>query len=297
MFVVDKDGDFQFHAIAEDAKRYAQLPSGAYTVGRAMRGWFFKPLTIGVGDLVNLKTTVAREVRGEMLSFFDPDVRLRLKDAKVKNRRGIILYGPPGTGKTSLVRSLFPEMIAAGAVILVDVDPDYLEDHLLPAIHFSDPDRSVVLFFDEFDASARGSESELKSLLDGLKSPDHLLTIGCTNYLDRIPETLWKRPSRFSLVREMPAPDPEVRRAFLRRKFPMIPADVADDLITIIADQPLDFVHEVCALHLRGMDTDEIRDRIAGVKPAYLVMEKGDDDACAADSDEGDDDDSADDDA
>ena len=277
MFVTDVEGDFTFHPIAEEAPRYAALPAGVYKVGQTRNGLFFRPMTIDTDGLIDLKTTVAKEVRAEIKSFFDHATRARLRASEVKNRRGIILYGPPGTGKTSIVRSLFPYIIERGAVILVDPNPDMLEHHTLPAIHFADKCRDVVLFFDEFDKNACYSESELKQLLDGLASPDNILTIGCTNYLNRVPETLWKRPSRFSLVREMPAPDSAVRTAYLRKKFPVIPADVAFDLANIVLDKPLDYVQEVCTLYLRGMDVDEIRDRITGIKPSVLVMDDDDD--------------------
>jgi SpoVK/Ycf46/Vps4 family AAA+-type ATPase len=279
MFMQDNEGDYLYYPIEEPRSALKVLPAGPYSVNVGP-SIFFRPLAITQDGLISLNTTVARKVNQEVASFFDQTTRGRLAAAGVKNRRGIILHGPPGTGKTSLVRSLFETMVNHDAVILVDPNADYLENVVLPAIHLTDRGRSVVLFFDEFDRNASYSQEELKRLLDGLNSPDNLLTIGCTNHLERVPEALRARPSRFSLVLEMPAPDPKVREAFLRRKFPMIPADVASDLTTMIADKPLDYVQEVCVLWLRGMDVDEIRDRIENVPPSVLVMDddsEGDD--------------------
>jgi SpoVK/Ycf46/Vps4 family AAA+-type ATPase len=272
MFVVDHEGDYTYMPIKEGAKQYSRLPAGAYKAAMSAQGVLFRPITVNQDGLIKMNTKVAAEVWGEVKSFFDQETRKRLAAAEVKNRRGIILHGIPGTGKTSLVRSLFPYMIEQGAVIIVDCNADRLEHGFLPAIHLDDPDRDVVLFFDEFDRNAKYSEVELKRLLDGLSSPNNILTIGCTNHLNNIPDALWKRPSRFSLVREMPAPSPEVRTIFLHKKFPGIPTDVALDLIGMVGDKSIDYVQEVCTLYLRGMDVDEIRDRITGVQPSALVM-------------------------
>jgi SpoVK/Ycf46/Vps4 family AAA+-type ATPase len=288
MFMIDRDGDFHFIPISTPEHVYQALPAGGYHVEETPTGMYFKPIPTVKETLVSLDTPVGRRVRREITEFFNPELTARLGSAGLKHRRGIILHGVQGTGKTSLVRAMFPIMVEHNAVMLLETNADHLEHSIIPAVRLTDPDRPIVLIWDEFEKNARYSRNELLQLLDGLASPDHLLTIGTTNYLNRIPRQLRFRPSRFSLVLEMPPLPSEARAVYVQRKFGMLDPDVARAVVDLTEGRPLDYLEEACKLALMGYDLDEIRDRIQD-EPILSASdsddEDGDDDSSDDDSD------------
>lgn len=286
MFMIDREGDFHFIPISTPEHVYQALPAGGYHVEQTPNGMYFKPIPSTKEMLINLDTPVGRRVRREITEFFNPELTARLTAAGLKHRRGIILHGEQGTGKTSLVRAMFPFMIEHNAVMLLETNADHLEHTIIPAVRLTDPDRPIVLIWDEFEKNARYSRNELLQLLDGLASPDHLLTIGTTNYLHRIPRQLRFRPSRFSLVLEMPPLPAEARTVYVQSKFSMLEAPVARAVVDLTEGRPLDYLEEACKLALMGYDLDEIRDRIQG--EPILSPDSEDED----DSDDSSDDDS-----
>jgi len=277
MFILDNDGDYR-HYSGDNPRMYPVLPTGAYTpLMNPQIGLFFKPVKTDGDQLINLDTTVARHVRREIDDFFNPEITATLASVNIKHRRGVILHGVPGTGKTSLIRSLFPVFFQHNAVVLVEPHGDMLENIFIPAIRKDDPDRPIVIVWDEFEKNADYSRSELLRLLDGLNSPDHLLTIGTTNYLSKISSQLTGRPSRFSLILEMPPLDSAARVAYARRKYPMLDHEVVAGLVDMTAGKALDYIEEACKLTLMGYDADEIRDRIQGVTISSLALANSDD--------------------
>lgn len=63
-------------------------------------------------------------------------------------------------------------------------------------------------------------EERLLSLLDGKTQVDHILSIGTTNYSERLDQRLLARPSRFDRVELIGLPSADVRRAYLERRVP-----------------------------------------------------------------------------
>lgn len=266
MFIYERDAGM-YLAVDSDSDRYhAQLPSGAYKIGRSDSGWLFKPADLRTERYVPIDSREARQIRREVAAFFDAEIGSRLQRAGIARRRGIIIHGEPGTGKTSLVMNLVPEMLEKGAVVLIDCNADPLENHIIPAIRKHDPGRPIVCIWDEFDRNANYSHAELLRLLDGTGSCDMLLCIGMTNHLDRIPTNLRLRPSRFGLVIEMPPPSIDLRKIFLTGQFgEVLTKEEIETAIQVTEGMSMDHVKEAAILMLQGHDSEDIRLRLKSV--------------------------------
>jgi hypothetical protein len=252
----------------DDRLIVSRLPAGTYVdVGQEYWRLALRRCTTDATPAFFLDTPEMRMVRREVEAFFDPAATARLQAAGLRHRRGIILHGPPGTGKRTMMRQLIPFLVERDAVILVDCDADYLEHALIPAIRASDPDRPIVLLFDAFDRDVSLSRAKLLQLLDGLTSPDHLLTIGCTNDLKAIPLQLRNRPSRFGLILKIDRLAEGVHERLAEQKYPTLSRADRQFAVRLTRELPIDYLEEACKLFLMGYDPDEISDRLRAIAP------------------------------
>lgn len=278
MFTPRSEQDcFQYVPVDEPSEMMATLPAGVYNgqIDYDGRVFFFNAPQ-PPSNLIELNTDTAQHVSREIDYFFDPAITARLANAKLRHCRGIILHGDAGTGKTSIVRSMIPRILEHDAVVLLDPSIRALTDNFIPAIRRHDPERPVVIIYDEFHSIVRQSVTALLGLLDGMTSPDHLLTIGTTNYMARIPTTLTQRPSRFSLVLNVPPLPREIRVQYALNKFGMLSQDVVAQAVELTSDMPLDYLEEALKLSISGLSIDQIQARFlaSSLKNVKLLDEE-----------------------
>lgn len=260
MFIYN-DGSYLF-VHGDDPKIIYQIPSGIYTIQHSMGGMSLSPVNFTGDGIVRIDTIVEQIVRREVSDFFDPDIINTLNNAGIKHRRGILLYGQVGCGKTTLVRSLVPKMINNGAIVLSEPDVSSIASLIVPAIRKSDPDRPVVCIWDEFDDVVFNYEDHIIRLLDGVRSPDHMLFIATTNDIDSITDKLTKRPSRFSLVLEVGMLSLENRILYASSKYDMLDADDILYAAALTDDLSIDITEEACKLILTGYNREEVSERL-----------------------------------
>jgi hypothetical protein len=266
MFVdnTEVNNRFDYVPITEPDSMLSALPAGAYHASMTSMGEiFFVPVAVTEEKLVDLDTPTAVHVKREIRDFFNPEITERLRAARLKHRRGVILHGNAGTGKTSLVRAMFTDLITHGAVVLIEPDIRYVARKYIPAIRLIDPTRPIVLVFDEFHRTVQSNSHGLLLLLDGLTSPDHVMIIGTTNYMANIPRTLCQRPSRFSLVLEVPALPESARYVYVQTKYPMLDVEMTAALVKLTSAMALDFLEEACKLSVMGYSIEDISARFA----------------------------------
>jgi len=147
---------------------------------------------------------------------------------------GILFDGPPGTGKTLTARYVATES-EAHFISVRDFPHNhaFMQDRDIAALfrlareYYAANKKPVVLFWDEFEGSARdrgghgasleqiAAVSQLTSELDGVQGKNEgILMIGATNYGDSIDQALL-RPGRLGLHIEFKAPDREGKKMLL----------------------------------------------------------------------------------
>jgi SpoVK/Ycf46/Vps4 family AAA+-type ATPase len=139
---------------------------------------------------------------------------LALTQSSSESIRGVILHGPPGTGKTllaaSLAHHLSPEWTFTAVKISEIVFGEVGESEKALQELFSEPGKRIV-FLDELDGLVSSSSITSKRIIStlGLEMERSIgcLVIAATNYLDRIPRSLFS-PTRFSEIISVPLPSP-----------------------------------------------------------------------------------------
>ncbi|KAI3826460.1 hypothetical protein L1987_00508 [Smallanthus sonchifolius] len=143
------------------------------------------------------------------------------KSIGVKPPKGILLYGPPGSGKTLIARAVANE---TGAFFFCINGPEIMsklagesESNLRKAFEEAEKNAPSIIFIDEIDSIAPKREktngeverrivSQLLTLMDGLKSPDHVIVMGATNRPNSIDPAL-RRFGRFDREIDIGVPD------------------------------------------------------------------------------------------
>ena len=132
------------------------------------------------------------------------------------HNRGILLYGPPGSGKSSVIQQVADNMVEQGdIVIFVENLSGVIAG--LQALRQVEPERRVVVVFEDVDQYVGYQERDLLQLLDGEGSVDNVLYVGTTNYIDKLPARLL-RPGRFDKHVFVDMPPIEGRLLYLNKK-------------------------------------------------------------------------------
>lgn len=220
MFNKENDTTFEYVNLKNLDHLIESLPANQYIMRRGFFGVSFIVDKANDEKVFRLENEVTRKLQRELDMFFDKEHRARLSEKKILNKRGIILYGPPGTGKTSMARYFVQQLIEKhDALVFGQTDPDDV-NQVINLVRSTDPDRPIVVIWDEFDQTVREYEHNLLRLLDGQNSANNLIFIGMLNDIAEVPERLFNRPSRFSLVLEVGLPDAETRENFLKLAYP-----------------------------------------------------------------------------
>jgi len=138
-------------------------------------------------------------------SFFNKGVREKVESLGFIHKLGILLHGKQGCGKTSVINFIAKELQEkSNAIVFFCNNGSTLGGAISIAKSIREvQDNPIVFIADEFERYARDSESEMKNLLDGKDSISNSLFLAATNYIDKVPDTLKDRPSRFRVVTEI----------------------------------------------------------------------------------------------
>lgn len=163
--------------------------------------------------------------------FLDPilytdiesDVRAVVQGVKPKT--SMLLYGSPGSGKTQFIKYLAKKYRLPVNVIYFS--PDFSNHDI--ATMFANIPRKCIVLMEDFDTFFNGRECTMKNdqvrftfdsiinALDGMHNDYKGVVFAMTaNDIDRIDDSLKKRPSRFKFVRELTPPSYDIRLKILK---------------------------------------------------------------------------------
>lgn len=138
-------------------------------------------------------------------SLFTPESKALHIDLGAKRKLGICLYGPQGTGKTTVAYDTALYLMETEGAVVFSVKNFNEFEFIVNTIKDA---RKVAPFvavciWDECEDDFRAKERNVKPYLDGQESLNDFVLIACTNYRERIPDTIIDRPSRFRDVIEI----------------------------------------------------------------------------------------------
>lgn len=192
-------------------------PNGVYTIHNTMQGLFIESYAFKSDSYIDL-TGHTDGVMKDINNFINS--RELYKEAGLLHKRGILLYGYPGNGKTMLLEEITRRMADKALIFFInDVGS------IGPLREMLDG-RFVIFVCEEF---TNQSGERVLSFLDGENSWDNCLTLGTTNYPEKIPGNLIDRPGRFDALFEFTSPNAEARRQYLEAKLGVVPEGAIED--------------------------------------------------------------------
>ncbi len=145
-----------------------------------------------------------------------------LKANGVPARRGVLLHGPPGTGKTFVCRYLCYQLEEVTRIFvtgssLLNVGAIFSFARLFqPSVLFLE---DVDLIFAAREISLYSTAlGDLLDQMDGLRAHEDISVVLTTNAIDRLEAAIKDRPGRISQCIYMGAPNPELRRRFIKHQ-------------------------------------------------------------------------------
>lgn len=202
--------------IKYEDRRVSIHDSATKEVGKTFSKGFYEATTdsqgnlrISEADLQELHTPYESEEINMIVSvvngFFREGTMEKINQLGFIHKLGILLFGKQGTGKTSFIHYMANKLIDSNnAIVFFCNSSNTLSSAIILSAGIREiQDNPIIFIADEFERYAKDAESEMKNFLDGNKSVNNTLFLAATNYIEKVPETLKKRPSRFKIVREI----------------------------------------------------------------------------------------------
>lgn len=224
------------------------LGPSAYRVIKTMEGVKFvreKPKT---DELLRFESSSMHKVLEEIDKFWNR--KKEYADLGLMHSRGVLMHGVPGCGKSCALQQVVEMMINRGDIVLFCDDPSSIVE-ALGALRQVEPERPVVVVFEEADELVRYNERALLQLMDGDNKQNGVLYLSTTNYIDRLPPRML-RPGRFDTKVKIDPPTYEHRQTYLKHKLKNV-SEVTDQTI------------EYMAKETDGMSFGHMRELIASV--------------------------------
>jgi hypothetical protein len=166
-------------------------------------------------DDVLLTEEVKTDIKSSVETF------LASRDFYLKNKipwkRGLIFAGPPGNGKTSTIKTI----IAKYDFKSVTIQPGAPSEDLREAFKYAEEQSPSLLFFEDLDASfgTTMDPSLFLNLMDGVVAKNGIMVIATANNLNKLPDAVTRRPSRFDRIIKFDLPNAEMTKVYCKKWF------------------------------------------------------------------------------
>lgn len=135
-------------------------------------------------------------------AFFDERIRLKVSSLGFMHKVGVLLYGKEGTGKTTIIKHYANKAVLTKEAIVFYVGKHYLDNcwEFIRQIRNIQKNPIIVIMEEVEEIFKYGYEGTLKTIMDGNLSIDNCVFFGATNYIDKIPDAVKNRESRYKHV-------------------------------------------------------------------------------------------------
>lgn len=202
------NNDFYFNF-----KTVATVESGLYSmIYNDNNGFGISKLNYKSDEFFHLPSLPHKEIIDDLKKFWENIDRF--KTYNLTPKRGIILYGDPGCGKTSLIHLLVDELKQYnGLCIYFDNPYNWVE--LAKLVRKVEKTRPLLCVIEDIDlVIEKFGEEVFLNFLDGLNSIENVVYVATTNNLEKIPDRIKDRPSRFDKKYKIEKPNAEDRKIF-----------------------------------------------------------------------------------
>lgn len=238
-----------------DIRLVEKMEPGVFNIGSDMQGLYLEQVQSNTDDMMIFEDSPMSKVTKEIETFWER--KDNYKKLGLLQSRGLILYGPPGSGKSLALQQVGEAMAAKGDIMLFANSPSQIAN-ALTSIRQIEPERKIVVAFEEADELASYDERTLLRLMDGDMKVNNVLYLATTNYIDRLSPRL-QRPGRFDKRVFVGPPKLEHRVQYLKAK---LKGTVTDSQINDMAKKT------------DGLSFGHLRELIAG---AFAIGDNVDD--------------------
>ena len=240
------------------------IPSGLYSMTyNDSQGYGLSKMDYKGEDFFNLPSLPHEQIVKDLQIFWDN--KEKFIKYKLNPKRGIILHGDPGCGKTSLIYLLVEEIKRRNGIsVYFDMPDNWVE--IAKLIRKVEVDRPILCIIEDIDlVIEKFGEEVFLNFLDGLNSITNVVYVATTNNIEKIPDRIKDRPSRFDKKYEIKKPDDSDRELYFKTK--LLPEDLKKYNITKLVKDTKNFTmahlkEAFISLYILGNDYNEVISRL-----------------------------------